>query len=149
MEQIALAVHIAFLALWVGGVFMNRFVVWPTLQRTYAQHKFPLEFLVAQGRIIAPMIYTCIAMVFASGLALLLLRPPTTAIAWGLLAAKTVALLVMAGNVLYGTLVTWPKLQFSTPEETWALWHGYGIRAYTTFVCGIAAILMGAFLRPS
>jgi len=147
LEQLALVIHVIAGISWVGTVFTNCFIVWPTLRSMYARQEFPLEFLVTEGRRIAPWVYTAISSMLVSGLALVFLRPPATTTAWALLAAKTTALLIMAGNTIFGTLVTWPRLQFSTPEETWPLWHGYLIRGFVTFGCGIAAVLMGAFLR--
>ncbi len=147
MEQFALVVHVIVGTLWVGTIFANIFIVWPTLRGTYARQEFPLEFVVLQGRRIAPLVYFAIPSMLVSGLALAFLRPPATTTAWVLLAAKTTALLIMASNIIYGTLVTWPKLQFSTSEETWPLWRGYGIRGFVTLSCGMAAALMGAFLH--
>ena len=142
-----IGVHLIASALWVGGVFMNTFIVWPTARDVLGGKGFPLDFLAMEGKRIAPWLYTAAAIIVTSGFMLLWLRPPEHRWEWWLISAKILAFLVMTANTLYGTLVTWPVLQFSTPDEAWRLWRGYGIRAFVTFGCGIAAFLMGVMLR--
>ena len=146
-QRILLAVHIISSTLWVGSVFMNAFIVWPTLRNLQRDESFPLDFLAMEGKRIAPWLYMSATMTLLSGAILIALEPPENYMELWLLSAKGVVFASMIANTIYGTLVTWPALQFSTGAESWQLWRGYIIRAYITFGCGIAAIGIGTTLR--
>ena len=73
--------------------------------------------------------------------------PPKNSFELVLVSAKFVALTIMAGNTVYGTWVTWPKIQFASPDEIQLLWKPYLMRAYITFGCGLVAFLMGVIVR--
>ena len=49
----------------------------------------------------------------------------------------------MLGNTLYGTLRTWPAIQFSTDAEGWRLWAGYVKRGRAMFACAVGAFILG------
>ena len=147
VQHILIAFHIIASALWVGGVFMNAFTVWPTARDLQMGKGFPLEFLAMESKRIAPWLYVGAATILVSGIILIGLHPPQEPLEFWLVSAKGVAFAIMIGNTLYGTLVTWPAPQFSTSNEAWKLWRGYGIRAYITFGCGIVAFVMGTVLR--
>ncbi len=100
-----------------------------------------------EGKRIAPWIYTGLSFILATGIGLLFLQPPAGTLNTTLTVAKVIAFLVMAGNTAYGTLYTWPALQFSVGSEAKGLWKGYVFRAYVTFACGVTAIVIAAFQR--
>ena len=147
LTNILVGVHIISAAMWVGAVFMGSIIDPPALKRSTNQGAFQVNFIVFQGSGVFPWVYAAIVAIFATGIGLTWLYPPANAFEWGLVAAKFLALSIMAGNTLYGTLVTWPKIQFATPEEAMVLWKPYLIRAYITFGCGLAAFLMGVIIR--
>jgi hypothetical protein len=148
LTNILVAVHVVNSALWVGAVFMGSIVDPPALRRSAdGQPSFLVHFIVIQGARVFPWVYTAMSLIFLTGIILTWLHPPQGAFAMTLLIGKFIALGIMAGNTLYGTLVTWPKIQFATPDEVAALWGPYLVRAYVTLGCGIAAFIMGVLLK--
>lgn len=147
LTTILIAVHVVNSALWVGAVFMGSIIDPPALRRSADRPSFLASFIITQGATVFPWVYAAMASIFLTGIILALLHPPQSAFAVGILAAKFVALGIMAGNTLYGTFVTWPKIQFATPDEVPVLWKPYLIRAYVTLGCGIFAFILGVALR--
>ena len=141
------AVHVINSALWVGAVFMGAIIDPPALRRSANGHAFLMNFIIEQGIRVFPWVYTAMSLIFLTGIALIWLHPPQTTYQVVLLVLKFIALAVMAGNTLYGTLVTWPKMQFATPDEIPELWRPYLIRAYVTLACGIFAFALGVLVR--
>lgn len=141
------AVHVVSAALWVGAVFMGS-VIDPPAIRNSSDEPWPLvNFIVGQGMRVFPWVYTSMTVIFVTGAALVWLHPPQDAREVTLLVVKFLALAVMAGNTLYGSLVTWPKIQFATPAEVRELWKPYLVRAYVTMGAGILALILGTALR--
>ena len=149
LSTVLLAIHVVNSALWVGAVFMGAIIDPPALRMSAQSPKQPFisNFIIAQGMRVFPWVYTAMASIFITGLALVWLHPPATTFQMVLVIGKFIALGIMAGNTLYGTLVTWPKIQFATPEEVATLWRPYLIRAYITLACGIAGFIMGVLMR--
>jgi uncharacterized membrane protein len=148
LTNILVAVHVVNSAIWVGAVFMGSVIDPPALKNSAdGQPSFLVNFIVVQGARVFPWVYTAMSLIFLTGIILTWLHPPQTTFQFGLVIAKFVTLGIMAGNTLYGTFVTWPKIQFATPEEVSVLWRPYLIRAYVTLGCGIAAFIMGVILR--
>ncbi len=147
LTTILVAVHIVNSALWVGAVFMGSFIDPPALRLSTEHQSFKTSFIVAQGARVFPWVYTAMTLIFLTGIILTWLHPPQTTFEITLLIAKFLALAIMAGNTLYGTFVTWPKMQFATSEEVPVLWKPYLIRAYITLGCGIFAFIIGVMLR--
>ncbi|UFP96323.1 hypothetical protein [Gloeobacter morelensis] len=141
------ATHAVAAAVWVGAVFMGSVIDWPVARATVEPHQFPFRFIVGQGHRVFVWVYAGIAILLVSGAALLWLAPPRTPFENTLAALKILALAVMVGNTLYGSLRTWPNLQFATAEEAKFLYRGYMIRAYITCSSGIFAIVLGALGR--
>ena len=148
LTHILVAVHVVNSALWVGAVFMGSVIDPPALKNSAdGQQSFLVNFIVVQGARVFPWVYTAMSLIFLTGIIMTWLHPPQTTFELILVIAKFVALGIMAGNTLYGTFVTWPKIQFATIEEVPLLWRPYLIRAHITLACGIAAFIMGVILR--
>lgn len=73
-----------------------------------ASPAFLVSFIIAQAIQIFRWVYLAMGTILATGLLLIWLHPPQTAFPMTLLALKGIALAVMAGNTLYGSLITWP-----------------------------------------
>jgi hypothetical protein len=146
LTNILLAAHIVSAAMWVGAVFMGAFIDPPAL-RGAGSPGFLVNFIVAQGVGVFVWVYLAMTTIFVTGLLLVWLHPPQSTFQVTVLVLKGVALAVMAGNTLYGSLVTWPKIQFASAEEAPILWRPYLIRAYITFGCGVLGIILGVWVR--
>jgi len=140
------AVHAVAASVWVGAVFMGAIIDWPAARASVEPQHFPFGFIVGQGHRVFTYVYSGIALVFVSGAALLWLKPPESPAALALVALKGFALLVMTANTLYGSLRTWPTLQFASHREAQGLYRGYMLRAYITFGAGVLGIALGAVL---
>jgi hypothetical protein len=147
LTNILLAAHIVSAAMWVGAVFMGAFVDPPALRTSADSPWFLVNFIVAQGVRIFVWVYLAMGTILVTGVLLVWLHPPQTTFQVVVLAVKGVALAVMAGNTLYGTLVTWPKIQFANTDEVPILWRPYLIRAYITFGCGVLGFILGVLAR--
>ncbi len=147
LTTILLAVHVVNSALWVGAVFMGSFIDPPALRLSTERQSLRTNFIVAQGARVFPWVYSAMTLIFLTGIILTWMYPPRTPFEITLIVAKFLALAVMAGNTIYGTFVTWPKMQFATSEEIPVLWKPYLIRAYITLGCGIFAFIIGVMLR--
>jgi uncharacterized membrane protein len=141
------AIHAVAASVWVGAVFMGSIIDWPAARTTVEAGHFPFGFIVGQGNRVFLYVYSGMAIVLVSGIALILLHPPQTTSAIVLTCIKSAALLVMIANTLYGSLRTWPKLQFASHQEAQVLYRGYMIRAYITFSAGIVGIALGSILH--
>ncbi len=147
VTTILIAVHTVSAAMWVGAVFMGSMIDPPALRASTDSPGFVLNFIVAQGRYVFFWVYLSMVTIFVTGALLIWLHPPQTSFQVTLLSLKGLALAVMAGNTLYGTYSTWPKLQFATPDEVAVLWRPYLIRAYITFGCGVLGFILGVMAR--
>lgn len=144
---VLVAVHVVSASMWVGAVFMGSFIDPPALRDAGNSPWFLVNFIVAQGMRVFFWVYLAMISLFVTGGALIWLHPPQSSAETILLAIKGVALAVMAGNTIYGSLVTWPKIQFASAAEVPVLWRPYLIRAYVTFACGIAASILGVIAQ--
>ena len=125
---------------------MASLIDWPTVKSCARDGRFPFDFVVGHGRRIFPAVYSAILLLVITGGILLWRHGPMGDIAWGLVAGKALALAIMIGFTVYGTLVAWPKLQLSTHTEAYGIYGAYIRRAHVTFVCGVAATVLGVLL---
>jgi hypothetical protein len=139
--------HLTSAIVWIGAVFMGTFVDWPVIRRAATNGRFPFDFIVGQGVRVAPAVYVGIISQLVSATGLVLLRPPQTVQQMVMLTVKAICLAFMTGSTLYGTFATWRKIQFATHQEAYALYETYMLRASITFLCGIAASVIGHFYR--
>lgn len=148
LYQIILTGHLVASTVWVGAVFMGTFIDWPSARASVPERRFPFRFIVGQGRRVFYSVYSGITILWVTGLALVVLRPPTTG--WELSAVlfKVAALFFMTAFTLYGTLRTWPKLQLATDEEAYHHYKFYMYRAVGTFTFGLLAAIAGLWVRP-
>lgn len=146
LTNVLLAAHTVSAAMWVRAVFMGAFIDPPAL-RSAGSPRFLVNFIVAQGVGVFVWVYLAMVTIFVTGVLLVWLHPPQSTFQVTVLALKGVALAVMAGNTIYGSLVTWPKIQFASAEEAPILWRPYLIRAYITFGCGVLGIILGVWVR--
>lgn len=147
VTKVLIAIHTVSSAMWVGAVFMGAFIDPPALRQSATTANFLVNFIVAQAIQIFRWVYLAMGTILVTGLLLLWLHPPQSAFQVTLLALKGVALSVMAGNTIYGSLVTWPQIQFADPSEVPTLWQPYKIRAYITFGCGVLGFILGVMAR--
>jgi hypothetical protein len=149
LEKFFLISHVVSGAWWTGGVFMASMVDWPAMKGSSDGKVFPFNFIVAQGSRIVPYVYSAMVVLLLSGFGLLWLHPPHGTLGWSLAAVKILALAWMGGSTIYGTLVSWPKLQFALHEEAFVMYNRYIQRAYITFGCGILGLVAGVILSRS
>lgn len=135
--------HLVSAIVWVGSVFMGTFVDWPAIRESMDGGRFPFHFIVGQGRRVFVAVYVGITSQIVSGVGLVSLRPPETTQQLVMLSIKGMALAFMVGATVYGTLVTWRKLQFATHAEAFRHYRVYMLRAMGTFVCGIVGSVLG------
>src|SRR5437868_4001461 len=98
-------IHILASTLWVGGMFMNIFIVSPTAAEVMKGRFQGLEFFALESKRIAPWLYGCAATLVLSGVGLIVLEKPTGGWSWTLIGMKSLCWLMMVGATLYGTLV--------------------------------------------
>jgi len=144
---VLIAIHTVSAAMWVGAVFMGAFIDPAALRQSADSPWFLVNFIVAQATRVFLWVYLAMALILVTGGLLIWLHPPQTDFQVALLILKGIALAIMAGNTIYGSLVTWPKIQFATPNEVRVLWRPYLIRAYITFGCGVLGIILGVLAR--
>lgn len=147
VTRILIAIHTVSSAMWVGAVFMGSFIDPPALRQSATSPAFLVNFIIAQAIQIFRWVYLAMGTILVTGLLLIWLHPPQGAFQVTLLALKGIALAVMAGNTIYGSLFTWPQIQFAEPEDVPALWQPYKIRAYITFGCGVLGFILGVMAR--
>lgn len=147
VTNILISIHTVSAAMWVGSVFMGAFIDPPALRQSATSPEFLVNFIVAQAIQIFRWVYLSMSTILVTGLLLIWLHPPQTTFQITLLTLKGVALAVMAGNTIYGSIVTWPQIQFADPDEVPALWKPYKIRAYITFGCGVLGFILGVMAR--
>jgi len=145
--HVLIAIHTVSAAMWVGAVFMGAFIDPPALRQSATSPEFLVNFIIAQAIHIFRWVYLAMGTILVTGVLLIWLHPPQTAFQVTLLTLKGVALAVMAGNTIYGSVVTWPQIQFADPAEVPALWQPYKIRAYITFGCGVLGVILGVMAR--
>ncbi|HHO53932.1 MAG TPA: hypothetical protein ENK18_24450 [Deltaproteobacteria bacterium] len=143
-ETVLRIAHVVSASMWVGAVFMASMIDWPVIERI--NPSFPFELIVGQGRRVFPAVYLAIFLIGATGVGLIWLSPPLEGSALAALALKGAAFAVMAGITLYGTLVSWPKLQLATAAEAKLLYGAYIRRAYVVFGCGVLGLAVGIWL---
>jgi hypothetical protein len=146
LEKFFLIAHVISGALWTGAVFMAAVIDWSAIRRTHDRKVFPFNFIVTHGNLVFLPVYTGMITLLVSGVGLLWLHPPQTTAAWSLVGVKSASLLFMIGATLYGTFVSWPKLQFALHEEAYGLYDRYIIRAYFTFGFGCVGLVTGTIL---
>ena len=142
IEKILLSIHLVAGVVWVGAVFMGAFIDWPAAKESVDDTKFPFRFMIGQGRRVFYSVYFGILQLWISGIGLYIVNPPQNNLEIMLLTGKTICLLLMTAFTMYGTLVTWPKIQLATHKEAFKLHKYYNYRAYGTFVFGISAALL-------
>lgn len=146
IERVLLIFHLTASIIWIGAVFMGSFIDYPVLKRIAVEKRFPFDFIVGQGtRVFGAVYFGAASMVFSS-IGLVWLHPPTDSMSWSLLGVKTLALAFMVGSTMYGTFRSWPKIQFATDQEAYAIYARYNLRANIVFVVGIAGAVCGLLL---
>jgi len=137
-------VHAVNAALLVGATFSNIFVVAPTAYDVHRGPKatIPMEFLIMEGKRLAPWLYIALAALLLSGISMLFMGSPASTKITPLFVAKVLAWTTWFGNTFYGTLVTWPKLQFATVSEAPAIYRVYVVRSWINLGCGVAGIIL-------
>ncbi len=146
---ILLIIHVVAAITWVGAVFMNTFIDWPSARRSVPDGQFPFRFIMEQGKRVFYAVYTGIAFTWVSGIGLIVLKPPQTSDALLMVGGKLALLLLMTGITLYGTFSSWHKLQTSTHTEALQRHRPYIFRSRAIYVLGIIASVVGVILSRS
>lgn len=147
LSKIFLVNHLIAAIVWVGAVYMGAFIDWPAAKASVPKRNFPFRFIVGQGTKVFYSVYFGIFLLWTSSIGLICTTTFHARWQLAILGVKLLCLLIMTLFTLYGTFFTWRKLQLSTHEEAFATYKYYMLRAYTTFSCGIAASVLGLFLR--
>jgi uncharacterized membrane protein len=147
LKNILLVAHVVSSAIWIGAVFMGSVIDWPAARDSIGQNTFPLSFVVEQGKRVFFWVYLGISIVLMSGVVLTYMNPPQNMREIMFIITKFILLSIMTGNTIYGTLVTWPSIQFATFDEARILWSWYMKRAYITLACGVLNFAMGIIFR--
>ncbi len=142
VEKIILSIHLVAGIVWVGSVFMGTFIDWPTAKETVDRGQFPFRFIVGQGKRVFYSVYFGIIQLWGSGIALFIVHPPETSAQSIMLAGKVMCLFFMTAFTLYGSFVTWPKMQLATHQEAFQYYKHYKNRAIGTFTFGILGALL-------
>ncbi len=141
-EKILLSLHAIAGAIWIGSVFMGAFIDAPAAEESVEKGKFPFRFIIGQGKRVFYSVYFGIFQLWATGIGLLIVHPPQNGMETKMIIGKFFFLSVMTVFTLYGTFITWPKMQLATDKEAYALHKFYNYRAYGTFVSGILGLLL-------
>ena len=141
-EKILLSIHLVAGVVWGGSVFMGAFIDWPAAKESVEENKFPFKFVIGQGRRVFYSVYFGIFQLWGSGIGLFIVNPPQNKLENILFFLRVMCLFFMTSFTLYGTFVTWPKIQLSTNREAFRLHRFYNYRAYGTFVFAISASLL-------
>ncbi|GAA3648221.1 hypothetical protein [Flavivirga jejuensis] len=142
VEKILLSLHTIAGAVWIGSVFMGAFIDTPAAEESVEKGKFPFKFIIGQGRRVFYSVYFGIFQLWATGILLLIVHPPLNSIEIRMMIGKFFFLFIMTAFTLYGTFITWPKIQLATDKEAYTLHKYYNYRAYGTFVSGILGLLL-------
>ena len=140
--DVLLIVHVVTSTMWVGGVFMASLIDWPAMKSTLDGKKFPFSFVVSHGRQTFFWVYFAFFGLLVSGVGMILSRPLADE-QLVFLVPKIIALAIMGGFTLYGTFITWPKLQLAVDKDAFSIYQVYIYRAQIIFVLGLVSIVMG------
>lgn len=146
LYNILLTFHLCASIVWVGSVFMGTFIDWPASRESVKKGHFPLQFIIGQAKRVFYSVYAGIVLLWVSGIGLMLLNPPQTSQETVMTGMKIFALFIMTSFTLYGTISTWPKMQFATHKEAYGMYKFYMYRATVTFIMGIIASVIGLWL---
>lgn len=135
--------HLTSAILWVGSVFMGSFIDWPVIRSATPKGRFPFDFIVGQGHRVFAAVYVGVVSQLVSSIGMVVLRPPQTPQQTVMLGFKGVALTFMVGSTIYGSLSTWPKIQFATNGEAFGYYKMYMRRAYAVVVLGLMSSVIG------
>ena len=142
LEKFILSFHLVAGIVWVGSVFMGTFVDWPAAKASVNPGEFPFRFVIGQGSRVFYSVYLGIILIWGSGIVLFFIHPPLTQVQLIMTLLKALCLFFMTAFTLYGTFVTWPKIQFATHTEAFDYYKYYMYRAFGTFLFGVFASLL-------
>jgi len=143
LDQILLITHVIAAMMWTGAVFMAALVDWPAFKRQAPAGRFPFQAVIGQGSGVFPWVYLAMTIMLLSSVGLAWRHWPSDGFGCVLLGLKAAALSFMVGSTVYGTLRTWPTLQFATDNEAFTIYGRYMVRAYLIFGCGVAGHVAG------
>ena len=144
-----LCLHLLAAALWVGGMAVMHFAVRPAAVQTL-EPPLRLPFMAAALRRFFTMVSGAIAVLLASGLALLILRGGFAAAHWGVHAMVALGLLMMA---VYGhiSLALWPRLQQAVSARVWpqaaVQLNAIRVRVAFNLLLGVLVFVLAALAR--
>jgi hypothetical protein len=141
-----LLTHWLALAVWVGAMLFNLVVNFPAQRARAAGVSELTSSMGAQASRAAPWLYLLMALVAGSGLGLQALLPADPAAAGGM-AAKWMALALMAVLHGWGSRWLWPRIYFALESERPALFLRYQLAMAGSAGLGIAAAAYSFWLR--
>ncbi len=142
LEKIILSIHLVAGIVWIGSVFMGTFIDWPSAKESVQKGRFPFRFIIGQGKRVYYSVYFGIFQLWVSGTMLTIVHPPQGNVEMTLFLLRIMCLSIMTLFTLYGTFVTWPKIQLATSNEAFQYYKDYKNRAVGTFVCGIVGAVL-------
>ncbi|MEM3085514.1 MAG: hypothetical protein QXO51_00685 [Halobacteria archaeon] len=146
LHPLLLGLHLLAAVAWVGGLTFNLFVALPAARQIHGPGREFHRFLGTEGARIARALPPLMALLLATGAALLALSPPvgTDPV---LNIAKVALFGMMVALYLRGARSIWPRMVFALDGELPALQERYWRNAAAMWGCGVAAVFLGAFAR--
>jgi uncharacterized membrane protein len=144
-----LCLHLLAAALWVGGMAVMHFAVRPAAVQSLEPPQ-RLPFMAAALQRFFTLVSGAIAVLLASGLALLSLRGGFEAAHWGVHAMVALGLLMMA---VYGhiRLALWPRLQQAVAARVWpqaaAQLNAIRVRVAFNLLLGVLVFVLAVMAR--
>jgi uncharacterized membrane protein len=144
-----LCLHLLAAALWVGGMAVMHFAVRPAAVQTL-EPPLRLPFMGAALQRFFNLVNGAIAVLLASGLALLSLRGGFAAAHWGVHAMVALGLLMMA---VYGhiRLALWPRLRQAVAARVWpqaaAQLNAIRVRVAFNLLLGVLVFVLATLAR--
>lgn len=126
--------HIISLALWFCGLFGYIVIVWPSLERV--EGGFSRQHMVAIGNATAPWIYLAMVGVLATYVLLLFFVEVSASLA----AIYGLALVILVGNNVYGSTVSWPRIMLFPTAQAKQTWFWFKVRMTASLGLGLLCL---------
>jgi uncharacterized membrane protein len=149
LTAILLCLHLLAAALWVGGMAVMHLAVRPAAIQTL-EPPLRLPFMAAALQRFFTLVSGAIAVLLASGLALLGLGSGFAAAHWGVHAMAAIGLLMM-GVYAHIRLALWPRLQQAVEARTWpqaaAQLNAIRMRVAFNLLLGVLVFVLAVMAR--
>ncbi len=136
-SNVLLITHILGLMFWMGGLFVYLFIVWPAVF-AYQAGRFPRDLLGSIAIRTAPWIYFAMMIVLATAIIIAALSAISVPVGWVVM--YFLALFLLIGNNVFGTLRSWPTMLFASDSEAKKTWNRFFVRMASSFVIGMTMV---------